>query len=448
MTRTPQIALIGTEGSGKTVLTTVLAKKLSQPTSNGLCMIPIGTKTAVHIEKVWEILQSGEWVESTRAGRPSALHWNLKIGNKQAEMKLIDSAGQDLRKLFGDEAYQDPNLPEQDKLLIEHIRSSSILIILINLRDFIAETDIGRKIESQMSLKAALEFVNKDNDKQVAVVLPQYDEYQAKIMQHYGSAKEFVRKELEYLYNSQSDNWKENLFPVAAVNDTEIRNDKDGRSRKVPKRNFRSAGLAPLIDWLGNALQKDLQDIEAERQTEEARQLEAERQRQKEEKRRQWEATKAKIAEFFKGVAVFVVILFALWIGGGIISGISERIQKERERINQLAATTPQPKFCEGEENRWYWEWTCNTGIFDCWEHRARANVAIYNNGYAGNIRVTFSLKGRKHATDTYFNANESKWVYVVIGDLPNHSGDRGYVELSVPDATKGNDGQWRYPQK
>jgi GTPase SAR1 family protein len=326
MTRTPQIALIGTEGSGKTVLTTVLANKLSQATSNGLCMIPIGAETAKYIEFAWATLQSGEWVPSTPAGKLFALHWNLKIGNQQAEMKLIDSAGQDLRKLFGNEAYQDPNLPEQDKLLIKYIRSSSILIILINLRDFIAETNIGRKIESQMSLKEALEFINKYCNKQVAVVLPQYDEYQTIIQQQYGSDNAFIQQELPYLYNSQASNWKENLFPVAAVNDTEIRNDRDGRTRKAPKPGFGSAGLDQLIQWLGDALQTDLQHIEAERQIEEARQLEAERQRQMEaeeiEKRRQWAEFEKKIVQFFKGAAVVGVILFALWIGGGIISGI------------------------------------------------------------------------------------------------------------------------------
>jgi hypothetical protein len=395
----------------------------------------------------------------------------LKIGNQQAEMKLIDSAGQDLRKLFGNEAYQAPNLSEQDKLLIEYIRSSSILIILINLRDFIAETEIGRKIESQMSLKEALEFINKDNNKQVAVVLPQYDEYQAVIKQRYGSDKAFIQKELPYLYNSQSENWRGNLFTVAAVNDTEIHNDRDGRPRKVPKPGFSSAGLNRLIQWLDDALKKDLQDIEEERRIEEARQLETERPKEAEEieKRRQAEFKK-KIVVFFKGAAVVVVILFALWItnvttvsaGVAVVvvilfaiyigSWLLKWIQKERERINrqqeQLAATTPQPKFCEGEENRWSLEWTCKTGFFDCWEHRATAKVAIHNNGYAGNIRVTFSVKGRKNSEDTYFNANEAKWVYVTVYDLPNHSNDQGQIDFSVPDATKGNDGQWRYPQK
>jgi GTPase SAR1 family protein len=303
MTQTPQIALIGTEGSGKTVLTTVLAKKLSQATTGGLCMIPISAKTAKYIESAWATLQSGEWVPSTPAGQLFDLHWKLQIGNQQAEMKLIDSAGQDLRKLFSGEAYQDPNLPEQDKLFIDYIRSSSILIILINLRDFIAETNSERKIENQTSLKEALEFINKDSNKhvavvrrkhwsgivalkmllklpalvvrrkrcfgtvvhinndcnkQVAVVLPQYDEYRAIIQQRYGSDKAFIQQELPHLYNSQASNWKENLFPVAAVNDTEIRYDKDGRTRKVPKPDFSSNGLDPLIKWLDGALQNDL----------------------------------------------------------------------------------------------------------------------------------------------------------------------------------------------
>jgi adenylate kinase family enzyme len=74
MTQTPQIALIGTEASGKTVLTTILAKKLSQATSDGLCMIPIGAETAKYIEFAWAILQSGEWVPSTPAGKLFALH--------------------------------------------------------------------------------------------------------------------------------------------------------------------------------------------------------------------------------------------------------------------------------------------------------------------------------------------------------------------------------------
>src|SRR5436190_300979 len=100
----PSVAIIGTEGSGKTVLTTTLARRLSTIDARGVFLNPQGVATLRYVERVWQILQDGDWPPSTPTGDLFELRWKLElIGELESPVRLIDAAGQDLRLLFGEE---------------------------------------------------------------------------------------------------------------------------------------------------------------------------------------------------------------------------------------------------------------------------------------------------------------------------------------------------------
>ncbi|MDR1923914.1 MAG: hypothetical protein LBQ66_06035 [Planctomycetaceae bacterium] len=247
----PQIALIGTEGSGKTVLATVMAKRLSEA-QDGIFLNPIGAKTALYIEKCWNTLQSGEWVPSTPPGQLFALKWNLSIQGKEYPTRLIDSAGQDLRKLFFDEGYNDPNISEQDKQFIQYLKDSNILILIVNLKDFIGESDPTRRMENQIVVKEVLDVLKRDKiDRQLAIIFTQYDLYKTTIERGWNSCEEFIKKMLPYLHSAHIHGHSVKIFPVAAVNKTEVKvNAATGKPYRVPAHNFTSDGLEQLIRWL------------------------------------------------------------------------------------------------------------------------------------------------------------------------------------------------------
>ncbi|MDR3110439.1 MAG: hypothetical protein LBU65_12275 [Planctomycetaceae bacterium] len=433
---TPQIALIGTEGSGKTVLTAVLAKRFSIATPDGLLLNPRGAKTMKYIEYVWNELQNGRWVPSTPAGQMFELKWTFQYKGKSSEMRIVDTAGQDLRKLYSDEGYKDiANLSEQDKKFVEYVHNSDILIVLVNLGDFIGVAEVGRKIENQAVLKEFLESVQNER-RQIAVVFTQYDLYAPVIAQQYGSFEDggidiFFQQELPYLYSGHIQCKEIALFLVAAINQTEIRTRSDGKTERVPKRGFTSAGLDDLAEWIGNAVVGEIQHIEAEN----ARlQEEIEAARKGDERRKWWanalETAEALFNNVVKPVAtrlLYIVIVIVIVI---VCRFVIEAIEAEHQRQLTLR---PYPVLIQNDETKWSWEYKCNKGIFDCWEHIACAYIPVWNEGAAGNIRVSFTVQGKTMYKDVFFNKGESKWVEVYVGDLPNHDEAGGRPKLSVP---------------
>ena len=250
----PQIAIIGTEGSGKTVLTTVLAKKLATPV-NGVWLNPQDAKTEKYVERTWNTLRRGKWVPSTPPGTLFELSWKLQAGELECPMRMVDSAGQDLRKLFSDDGWSDDsNISDHDRLFIDYIQNSTILLVLINLRDFLGEADEERHIENRVVIKGVLDKLKKGNGKrQIAFVFTAYDQYKASIKKRYDTVEKFVEKELTNLHNAHVAGKAVEFFSVAAVADTEERVLEDGATHPVPAPKFRSDGLEPLIEWLVKA---------------------------------------------------------------------------------------------------------------------------------------------------------------------------------------------------
>jgi TPR repeat protein len=89
----------------------------------------------------------------------------------------------------------------------------------------------------------------------------------------------------------------------------------------------------------------------------------------------------------------------------------------------QVLEVLHQPRPVVTDDNQVSWSWTCNGGIFDCWEHLATARIPIRNEGAAGNITVTCTLKSKTNSITAFFNRGETKWITVVISNLPDHDG-------------------------
>ncbi|GHT44724.1 hypothetical protein FACS189454_02890 [Planctomycetales bacterium] len=264
----PQIAIVGTEGSGKTILASVWAKQMSS-NIDGAFLHPQGWETAEYVEKVWNSLNNGEWWKSTEAGYAFELQWTLHIGQQTFPLKLIDSAGQDLRELFSKNTHKQKNLSGLQRELLEYIQTASVVIIVVNLLHFRGEPDGLKRKQNEFVLKEVVDMFAADRKHQdIAVVFTAWDLYHADITRNYGDFTNYLKKELTLLYNAMylghqsgdSIRW----FPVAAVMDTEVRN-----NVRVPKPGFRSGGLDKLSQWLINAVQGEQNRKQAEVQAKE-----------------------------------------------------------------------------------------------------------------------------------------------------------------------------------
>ncbi len=427
----PQIAMIGMEGSGKTVLTTVLAKRLSTMADQGLFLDPLNSKTIKYVEGVWRQLQNGQWPPSTPPGELFKLEWELSIDHKyRSPVRLVDAAGQDMRLLFAEDRHSDESLPTQLQELVTYCRESTILIILINLKDFVGEADDMRRVENQAALKAALDLLTKsDHPKKIAFVFSQCDQYEQTISK-YGSLENLLRSEFPYIYGAHYKGKAPALFPVAAVSETRIVVDQDGKPYRVPAEGFESSGLEPLMEWMKNQILADLyaqSEIEREINTAE-----------------EWKQLK-------KGILALLLVIAGLFFCYTLSGAVkawqdnaakdkaaadadaaekerqrleAERQQQEAERQRQEAekarieaerraaeAAKPKPIYVEGK-----WGQNCDGGMFDCWAHRAYVEVAIRNDGAAGLIGITHVVKyGDKNIGESYkeefFNRGQTKTV-------------------------------------
>lgn len=247
----PMVAVIGLEGSGKTVLITTLAKRLATINKSGVFLNPQSVTTMKYVENIWSLLQNGQWPPSTSPGEMFDLHWRLEVeGETECELRLVDMAGQDLRKMFGTEMHHASSaIPEHMRKLLDYCVNADILLVLVNIQDFVGSVDRERHLDNQAALKGAIDYLNRKGDKEVALLFTQYDRYE-KSIEAYGGLGPFLMNEMSYIFGAHIHGKPTMTMTISAVNDTVVVADAQGRRYQAPARNFTSSGLNALTDWL------------------------------------------------------------------------------------------------------------------------------------------------------------------------------------------------------
>ena len=404
----PKVAIIGLEASGKTVLMTVLAKKLSQTVHQGYFLDPKGTATIKYIEGVWDTLQHWDWPPSTPPGEMFNLKWSMRItpdfsGDGQsyeADVHLVDAAGQDMRQLFGYDDAED--VPSYLRPLADYCMSADILLIALNIKDYVGESDSARRIENQATIKAALDMLQKSNQ-HVAIIFTQMDQYQSYIDQA-GGLENFCKEKLPYIYNSYVANSHNSLISVAAVNDTEIVEKEDGMMVRVPKPNFSSKGLEDVCNWLAGQVvamsnretaEKRIEDQRLEQlvAAEEKRLLEQQQAADAKTKflQDQIESLKKK-----KDNSGWWGCLILLIIGGIIFFAFPEIVKNLNPNTGGSYTYEPKPEatgrggpYCE------------HVILWGTSTHRFKADVEVLNRGSAGTFQVTVTVKANGRTVGT-----------------------------------------------
>jgi len=272
--RVPNIAIIGLEGSGKTVLATTLAKRLSTIDARGVFLNPQGVKTLKYVEGVWHTLQSGDWPPSTPPGELFQLKWKFQVvGELECDVHLIDAAGQDLRLLFGDEQILSVgSIPRHLQELAEYCRVADIILFLINLKDFVGQGNPEQRTANEAAIKSAMDYLGDDGrPRRVCLVLTQTDLY-CDLARERGGWLELAAEAVPYVFSAHIRVHQVAVYPVSAVADTQVVVDRDGTPRRVPTADFRSEGLDEVVTWLTTQVRdvKRELDQEAEAEAEEA----------------------------------------------------------------------------------------------------------------------------------------------------------------------------------
>ena len=264
-----KVAIVGVEGSGKTVLMAVMGDKYRSPDENGVFLAPVSRATYAYCAKLAASLRAGKWPFATESGVLN-LDWTLMRrqtpGTAPAELgqlSFLDFGGEIYRLAFGDGAAVD--LDEQRKQSVEllkgHVRDADALIVLVNLGDIInGSADDERTIEmnwlTQAILTYAFETAGKRN---VALVFSQYDTYSETIAQC-GGVRGTLSRYLPEVAARYGD--RLSLFPIAAVDKTILA--PDGSGYPIPAPDFKPLGLEELLQWMCNGVGGEINTLDRE----------------------------------------------------------------------------------------------------------------------------------------------------------------------------------------
>ena len=247
-----KVAIVGVEGSGKTVMLAGLGDLYIRPDQEGYFLAPKNFGTAEYVAEKMERMRKGEWPTATAGDEMQGLDWTLKRrepGTRQpsetvCEVSFLDFAGEVYRTAFGI-GEGDASLAEQVEELKKYVREADDLIVLVNLRDIIAGVRDARVKEAKWITKAILDVALAEEERKApraAIVLSQADSY-AETIKSCGGALGVLEQYLPYV--AAEYGWLD-VFAANAVDKTML--DDDGNV--VPAAGFTTQGLLPILKWI------------------------------------------------------------------------------------------------------------------------------------------------------------------------------------------------------
>lgn len=250
-----KVAIVGVEGSGKTVMLAGLGDLYTRADEKGYFLAPKDFTTSAYVADLMGRLRSGVWPAATADDMFQSLEWTLRrrsdVGGRPTdicELSCLDFPGEVYRKAFVETDGSRPDgMLRQVEALWNYIERADSLIVLVNLSDVIAQGLANRRVhESIWVTSAILEVALKERPGRViprtAIVLSQADNYEATIREC-GGAKGTLEKYLPHVYNSYG--WLD-VFAASAIDKTDL----DANGHVVPDPGFTSEGLRPIMDWL------------------------------------------------------------------------------------------------------------------------------------------------------------------------------------------------------
>ena len=250
-----KVAIVGVEGSGKTVMLAGLGDLYTYPDEEGYFLSPKNFSTAAYVAEKIERMRKGEWPSATAGDEMQGLDWTLKRrepgarkpAEKVCEVSFLDFAGEVYRAAYGISGAGDASLKEQAEELKQYVCGADELIVLINLRDVITNGLRDKRVQEAMWItKSILDTALGDNAgtdvPRAAIVLSQADSY-AETIKSCGGAQGVLEKYLPHV--AAEYGWLD-VFVASAVDKTAL--DDDGNV--VPAVDFTTQGLLPILKWI------------------------------------------------------------------------------------------------------------------------------------------------------------------------------------------------------
>ena len=243
-----KISIVGVEGSGKTVLMSVLGDKYSVPDENGFFLNPLNRETFEYCVKTVADMRKGYWPQVTEPGQMVKLQWNLcrakenRTTENLGEVTMMDFAGEVYRAAFGGKNVQE-SFKKDVESLQAYVLGCEKLLLLINLKDIIdGDESEERTIDMLWASKSIMDYAIENGVNDIAIAFTQSEQYSSIIAEcggPHGTLKKYHGL-IAALYPMV------NVIALSAVRDTVI----NDNASEVPSQDFCSVGLDKLVRWM------------------------------------------------------------------------------------------------------------------------------------------------------------------------------------------------------
>jgi hypothetical protein len=273
-----RVALVGADGSGKTVLLATLGKYFGRQAADGVSLQPLTNETIRYVEENWQALVDGRWPEKSVVDAPVELCWQLSCPGEQptrCRLHLVDASGEDWRKVFaGQPADASVTPPQTTAIIWSSFETAELVICLVDLVDFVGEPDPAQRLENEIFVSSVLRQAVAGSGRPTALVFTQADMYCQSVLPRFGSWLKLAEHYLPNVYGAYLASRSVRVFKVAAVDRLCIRARDDGRPCRFPAPGFRTAGLDELLQWISKQVDATRTARLAEREKREAAQKE------------------------------------------------------------------------------------------------------------------------------------------------------------------------------
>ncbi|MEI7945565.1 MAG: hypothetical protein WCJ02_02665 [bacterium] len=180
-----KVAIVGVEGSGKTVLMAGLCECFKQvPGTDDPYLMPENQAAFKFMETVPYMLRvKRQWPAATSIDNLRAMRWTYRCGDEVLEtVELLDYPGELYRLAFGDaeEVRKEELESKRDevKKFLDHLIDADTLLVLLNLSDVINLGENHKNLETVWITRGILTYAKKlPNIKHTVLVFTQADRY-------------------------------------------------------------------------------------------------------------------------------------------------------------------------------------------------------------------------------------------------------------------------------
>ena len=197
-----KIAIVGVEGSGKTVLMAALGDMYGQMSTDSLYLMPENQAAFAFMTRIPHKMRvERQWPEATAIESMKFLRWTVRVGAEViAELEMLDYPGELYRLAFGDRKEDEiEGTKAQIHEFLDHLVTADDLIVLFNLKDAMDIGSNARNNETVWLTRGIFDYAKKlPNIKRQLLMFTQADRY-SKLLEEVGGAKAAQMKYLPML---------------------------------------------------------------------------------------------------------------------------------------------------------------------------------------------------------------------------------------------------------